>query len=72
MTNLHTSVSVALVIACSAAAMARQSAPQQPIFRASADYVRVDVVVTDKDDKPLTNLTKDDFGDRRGRQGADD
>lgn len=33
----------------------------QPTFRAGVDYVRVDVVVTDKNDKPIMDLTKDDF-----------
>lgn len=36
-------------------------AAQQPTFRAGVNYVRVDVVVTDKDDRPITDLTKDDF-----------
>ncbi len=35
--------------------------PQQPTFRTSTHYVAVDVVVTDRDDKPVTNLTIDDF-----------
>jgi VWFA-related protein len=34
---------------------------QQPVFRASTHYVAVDVVVTGSDDKPITDLTKDDF-----------
>ena len=34
---------------------------QQPVFRASAHFVAVDVVVTDRDDKPVTDLTRDDF-----------
>jgi VWFA-related protein len=34
---------------------------QQAVFRTSTQYVRVDVVVTDKDDKPIEGLTKDDF-----------
>jgi VWFA-related protein len=34
---------------------------QQPVFRAATHYVAVDVVVTDRDDKPVTDLTKDDF-----------
>ncbi len=41
-------------------AHARDQSPQ-PVFRAGTDYVRVDVVVTDKDDRPITNLTKEDF-----------
>lgn len=34
---------------------------QQAVFRTSTQYVRVDVVVTDKDDQPIEGLTKDDF-----------
>lgn len=34
---------------------------QQAMFRTATQYVRVDVVVTDKDDKPIEGLTKDDF-----------
>ena len=34
---------------------------QTPVFRARADYVPVDVVVTDQNDEPLTGLTVDDF-----------
>jgi len=34
---------------------------QQPVFRSATHYVRVDVIVTDRDDKPITDLTKDDF-----------
>jgi VWFA-related protein len=44
----------------SASPRAQQSTPQ-PIFRGGTDYVRVDVVVTDKNDTPITDLTKDDF-----------
>jgi VWFA-related protein len=44
----------------SASPHAQQSTPQ-PIFRGGTDYVRVDVVVTDKNDTPITDLTKDDF-----------
>jgi VWFA-related protein len=56
------SVTVLTVIGLTivAAPRAQQSAPQ-PIFRGGTDYVRVDVVVTDKNDKPITDLTKDDF-----------
>ena len=57
------------LVALGAAALA-----QQPVFHAGTDYVRVDVVVTDTDDKPLTNLTKDDFEIVEGgkRQAIDD
>jgi VWFA-related protein len=34
---------------------------QAPVFRAGVDFVSVDVVVTDGDDVPVTDLTKDDF-----------
>ena len=38
-----------------------QAGPQQPVFRTGVDYVTLDAVVTDKNDKPVTNLNKDDF-----------
>src|SRR5688500_11083785 len=31
------------------------------IFKAGINFVRVDVIVTDRKDAPVTNLTKDDF-----------
>lgn len=34
---------------------------QRPVFRNRTDLVRVDVVVTDGDDRPITDLTADDF-----------
>jgi VWFA-related protein len=40
---------------------ARQNSSPQVVFRAGVDYVRVDVVVTDGHDRPITDLTKDDF-----------
>ena len=49
------------LVLCSAAALAASSAAQQPVFRAGTDYVRVDVVVTDKNDRPITDLRKEDF-----------
>ncbi|HEX8030426.1 MAG TPA: VWA domain-containing protein [Vicinamibacterales bacterium] len=42
-------------------APAQAPPPQQPIFRAGTDLVRVDVTVTGNGDKPVTDLTKDDF-----------
>ena len=36
-------------------------AAQQPVFRTGVQYVTVDVVVTDKNDKPITDLKKEDF-----------
>jgi VWFA-related protein len=36
-------------------------AQQQPTFRSGVNYVSVDVVVTDTDDRPITDLTAADF-----------
>lgn len=36
-------------------------AAQQQVFRSSVQFVNVDVVVTTRDDKPVTDLTRDDF-----------
>jgi len=44
-----------------ALALGARQAPQSPAFRASVDHVAVDVVVTDRHDRPITTLTKDDF-----------
>jgi hypothetical protein len=39
-----------------------QTPPQRsPVFRTGVDLVSLDVVVTGKDDRPVTGLTKDDF-----------
>lgn len=46
---------------CLVAAVALQAAPQQPVFKSGVDYVALDVVVTDKHDTPVKDLTKDDF-----------
>ena len=37
------------------------AAQQTPVFRSSTQFVAVDVVVTDRHDVPVTDLTKDDF-----------
>jgi VWFA-related protein len=42
-----------------AALLAQQTAP--PVFRSGVEAVQMDVVVTDKDGKPVTGLTKEDF-----------
>jgi VWFA-related protein len=34
---------------------------QQPVFRSRTQHVAIDVVVTDNRDRPVTDLTKDDF-----------
>src|SRR5262245_9583246 len=37
------------------------AAAQQPTFRSGVEYVQIDAVVTDKDDRPVTGLTQADF-----------
>ena len=59
MRNLPRAAIVAAIIGVS---LVRPGAEQQqPAFRASTHYVAVDVVVTDRDDRPVTDLTRDDF-----------
>ena len=38
-----------------------QTNQQQPVFRGGIDFVRVDVIVSDKKQQPVTNLTQTDF-----------
>ena len=40
---------------------AQQGDGQQPVFRGGIDFVRVDVIVSDKKSQPVTNLTQNDF-----------
>ena len=40
---------------------AQQGDAQQPVFRGGIDFVRVDVIVSDKKAQPVTNLTQADF-----------
>jgi len=49
---------VALAVAGPALAGA---AAQQPTFRSGVEYVQLDAVVTDKDDRPVAGLTQADF-----------
>lgn len=59
MRNLTRAAIVATILAVS---LGRPAADQQqPVFRTSTHYVAVDVVVTDRDDKPVTDLTRGDF-----------
>jgi len=51
----------AIVAAIAGLSLIRPAAEQQPVFRTSTHYVAVDVVVTDRDDQPVTDLTRDDF-----------
>ena len=59
MRNLPHAAIVAAIIGVSLVRPAAEQ--QQPAFRASTHYVAVDVVVTDRDDRPVTDLTRDDF-----------
>src|SRR5579862_5359626 len=43
------------------AAQVQTGSTQQPVFRAGIDSVLVDVRVTDKDGRPITDLTQQDF-----------
>lgn len=53
-------VALALAVAAGASIDARPRAPQDPVFRASLDQVRVDVAVT-RGDTPVPNLTASHF-----------
>jgi VWFA-related protein len=65
------SFTIVCSIAASAAILAAQGTgvppplppqdPQTPVFRARVDSVSVDVSVTDRDGRPITDLTVDDF-----------
>ena len=48
-------------VAIGAAILVEAGAQQRPVFRNRTDIVRVDVVVTDSDDRPITDLAADDF-----------
>jgi VWFA-related protein len=50
-----------LCLAAAAVAVAAQEREQQPIFRAGANLVRVDVTVIDRQGNPVNALTADDF-----------
>jgi VWFA-related protein len=43
------------------AALVAQQRPQAPVFHAGVDHVELDVVVTDKNDRAVKDLTKDEF-----------
>jgi VWFA-related protein len=59
-------VCAAAGIAAAAALAGELLAQQQPVFRNRTDFVRVDVVVTDDDDRPITDLAIDEFEIRQG------
>lgn len=43
------------------AGQGEQAEPQQPTFRAGINFVRVDVIVTDKKGTPVTDLAREEF-----------
>ncbi len=46
--------------------------PQPPVFRAGINFVRVDVIVTDKNGNPVADLEAGRLRGHRGRQAAED
>jgi VWFA-related protein len=52
---------LAASIVAAAAAQQAPAAPEQPIFRATVDLVRVDVSVVGRNDEPVADLTAADF-----------
>lgn len=58
-----TAVAAAMALCSPRLAALPQQPPQQPVFRASVELVRVDVQVVDRDDgEPVLGLGIDDFG----------
>jgi VWFA-related protein len=56
------SLVLAVAASCAFPVAAQQSPPRVPgAIRSQVTLVPIDVVVTDNDDRPVTNLTKDDF-----------
>ena len=49
----------------------QQGNGQQPVFRGGIDFVRVDVIVSDKRRSPSTNLTRTTRGARGWQAGRD-
>lgn len=61
---LYVSTTVAVAVAAAsvfARAHAQAQPPQPPTFRAGAELVQVDAIVSDSSNKPITDLTQDDF-----------
>lgn len=54
-------LALGVIVTMVVALLIAQPLPQAPVFRAGTDYVRVDVVVTDKSDRSITDLAKQDF-----------
>ena len=51
---------------------AGRSAPQPPVFRAGINFVRVDVIVSDKTGNPVADLQAERLRGHRRRQAAED
>ena len=69
------SASTTTIVALALAALPRggtsQQAPAPPVFGAAVDLVRLDVVVLDKDGRPVTGLSREDFAvEEEGRRQA--
>jgi len=68
-TRLLQGVFIAIVAAATLLAQGAASAPQDtPTFRSGIQLIDVDVVVTDRDGKPVRDLTRDDFEIIEGRK----
>jgi len=52
---------MAIAVVAGIEAPQSQPAGQAPVFRSGTTLVQLDVVVTDRDGKPVAGLTKDDF-----------
>src|SRR6476620_4903182 len=50
-----------VILGCAILAVASVRAQQQPVFQRTTLHVAIDVVATDADDNPVTDLTARDF-----------
>ncbi len=58
---VRTGLAVGVIVAAAMAVRAQAPQPAPPVFRAGVDHVELDVVVTDKNDRPVKGLGKTDF-----------
>lgn len=63
MTRVPIGLALAVALAVTLTAQRGQPPAGQPqtVFRSATQYVALDVIVRDKNDRPVTDLTKDDF-----------
>lgn len=59
--NFSTQVLLILLLLLATSVYAQQPQPDDDVVRISSNLVQIDAVVTDKDGKPVTNLTAADF-----------